>query len=232
MNKEYTMAVSNSIGSIIAKYVIGEKPAICYNAEDGRYHIITYSDEIVYNKIMDESARCGLLVFRDTIDKIITELHSYDDFMLQHSPRIYNDTGILPGERIRLFFKDTELELMKIRPRYYICIDGPLKGEFIAINSDSLDFSFNSKYYNVESMAFLVPGDAYTIIDYKYLKNYRSEVANDISDIYNEVNAAVFSGNLVDEFDNLLAMCATAGVSLWTLMGMIDHAVITMDGDE
>lgn len=223
------MAVSNSIGSIIAKYVIGDKPAIFYCEEDRRYHIITYADEIAYKKIMDESAICGLKIFRDTIDKIIIDLHNYDDFILQHSMRIYNDTGILPGERVRLFFKDAELDLIKIRPRYYICIDGALKGEFLAMDSDSLDFNYKGKYYIVESMAFLAPCDAYTIIDYKYLKNYRSEVADDISDLYNEVNVAVLSGTIVAEFDNLLTMCAGAGVSLWTLMGMIEHAKITIE---
>lgn len=222
------MAVSNSLGSIIAKYVIGEKPAICYSEDNGRYHVMTYSDEIVYKNIMDESARCGLQVFRDTIDKIITNLHSHDDFTLQHFTRIYNDTEILAGERVRLLFKNSELDLIKIRPRYYICTDGPLGGEYIAIKSDCLDFNYKGKNYIVQSMAFLVPGDAYTIIDYKYLKNYRSEVADDISDIYNEVNAAVFRGNLTSEFDNLLTMCAGAGVSLWTLMGMIDHSMITV----
>ena len=97
------------------------------------------------------------------------------------------------------------------------------------MDSDSLDFNYKGKYYIVESMAFLAPCDAYTIIDYKYLKNYRSEVADDISDLYNEVNVAVLSGTIVAEFDNLLAMCAGAGVSLWTLMGMIEHAKITIE---
>ena len=79
-------------------------------------------------------------------------------------------------------------------------------------------------------MAFLMPCDAYTILDYKYLKNYRSEVADDISDIYKEVSEAVFSENLVAEFEHLLLMCANAGVSLWTLMGMIDHSMINIKG--
>lgn len=222
------MAVSNNLGSIIAKYVVGEKPTIYYNEDNGRYHIMTNADEIVYKKIMDESDRCGLHVPRDIIDKIITDLHNYEDFTLQHSTRIHNDTEILPGERVRFFFKDAELDLMKIRPRYYICLKGPLRGEYITIDSDGLDFNHNGKNYIVESMAFLIPGDAYTIIDYKYLKNYRSEVSDDISNIYNEVNAAIFSGNLIAEFDNLLTMCADAGVSIWTLMGMIDHSMITI----
>ena len=178
---------------------------------------------------MDESARCGLRVFRDTIDKFITDLHTHDDFTLLHSTRIFNDTEILAGERVRLSYKDSELDLLKIRPGYYICTNGPLRGEYIAINSDCLDFSYKGKDYIVESMAFLVPGDAYTIIDYKYLMIYRTEIVDDISDIYNEVNAAVFKGNLTAEFGNLLTMCADAGVSLWTLMGMIDHSMITVE---
>ena len=223
------MAVRNGVGSIIARYVIGEKPAICYNEDSGRYRIVTYSDEVAYKTIMDESARCGLRVFRDTIDKFITDLHTHDDFTLLHSTRIFNDTEILTGERVRLSYRDSELDLLKIRPRYYICTDGPLRGEYIAINSDCLDFSYMGKDYIVESMAFLVPGDAYTIIDYKYLMLYRTEMADDISDIYKEVNAAVFKGNLTAEFGNLLTMCTDAGVSLWTLMGMIDHSMITVE---
>lgn len=224
------MAVSNGLGSIIAKYVIGERPAICYSEDSGRYQIIIYSSEIIYKNIMDESARCGLRVFRRTIDQFIMDLYSYDDCILQYSTRIYNDTEILAGERVRLFLKDAELDLIKIRPRYYVCTQGPLRGEYIAINSDCLDFNYKGRNYVVENMAFLIPSDAYTIIDYKYLRNYRSEVADDISDIYNEVSAAVFSGNLVAEFEYLLTMCANAGVSIWTLMGVIDHLMIKIKG--
>mgnify|MGYP000020968202 FL=1 len=224
------MAVSNGLGSIIAKYVVGEKPAICYSEDSGRYQIIIYSDEIIYKSIMDESTRCGLRVFRSTIDQFIMDLYGHNNCILQYSTRIYKDTEILTGERVRLFLKDAELDLIKIRPRYYICTQGPLRGEYIVIKSDSLDFSYKGRNYVVENMAFLMPCDAYTILDYKYLKNYRSEVADDISDIYKEVSEAVFCENLVAEFEHLLLMCANAGVSLWTLMGMIDHSMINIKG--
>ena len=81
-------------------------------------------------------------------------------------------------------------------------------------------------------MAFLVPCNAFTIIDHRYLKIYRSKVTRDISDIYNEVNSAIIHSELETEFGKLLEMCSGAGISLWTLMGIIDHIMLTLIEDE
>lgn len=221
------MAVSNKSGSIIAQYVIGKNPAISIS-DDGRHcRIVCYADEITYQEIMNDAAHCGIQIYRDTIDRFNTSLLNPDDFTLQYASRLYSDDCILAGERIRLFFAGSELDLLKIRHRYYICTHGPLEGEYIVMDNDHLDFSCRNCHYRAESMAFIAPGDVYTIIDYKYLKIYRSPVAADISNIYKEVNTATATGTLEAEFDNLLAICAEAGISIWSLMGMIDHSLIS-----
>lgn len=220
------MAANNKIGSIIAGHVIGKNPAISIS-DDGRHcSIVCYADEITYQEIMNDGAHCGIQIYRDTIDRFITALLNPDDIVLEYASRLYNDDSILAGERIRLYFSGAELDLLKIRHRYYICTQGALEGEHIVLHTDHLDFSCRGCHYRAESMAFVVPADVYTIIDYKYLKIYRSTVADDISDIYKEVNAAVSAGTLEMEFDNLLAMCAEAGISIWSLMGMTDHSLI------
>lgn len=220
------MAVSNKSGSIIAQHVIGKNPAIIVDADGRHCRIVCYADELTYQEIMKDAAHCGIQIYRDTIDRFITSLLNPDDFTLQYASRLYSDDCILVGERIRLFYSDAELDLLKILRGYYICTRGPLEGEYIVLDTNQLDFSCRNRHYRAESMAFIVPGDVYIVIDYKYLKIYRSPVAADISNIYKEVNAAVASGTLETEFDNLLAMCADAGISIWSLMGMIDHSLI------
>ena len=229
---DYIMAVNNEIGRIIAQYAIGNSPAIYFCEDDKRYHITTYADEIVYQKIMDESAMCGLQVYRDDIDSFIISLHHNDEFFLQNASRIYKDSEILAGERIKLFFNGAEIDLLKIRSRYYICTYGPIKGKIVTIESDYFCFDYEGVNYNTQSMAFLVPCNAFTIIDHRYLKIYRSKVTRDISDIYNEVNSAIIHSELETEFGKLLEMCSGAGISLWTLMGIIDHIMLTLIEDE
>jgi len=217
------MAVNNIVGGIMAKYIIGDRPAIFYNEDCEHYFLRTYISEEVYKKIFSEVAICGFTVHRDSIDSFICSLLNQDEMTILYANQIYNDKEILPGERIRLYSKNAEIDLLKVRPRYYICTKGFMKGEIILLKSDSLDFTHEQMTFDVQSIAFLVPGSAYTVMDYKYLKNYRSDVASDISELINETSLA-FQNNVLDvEFHNLLNKCTDLGVSIWTLMGVIDY---------
>jgi hypothetical protein len=217
------MAVNNIIGGIMAKYVIGERPAIFYNEDCEHYSLRTYISEEVYKNIFADVTRCGFTVHRDSIDSFICSLLNQDDMTILYANQIYNDKEILAGERIRLYSKNAEIDLLKVRPRCYICTKGFLKGEIILLKTDSLDFTHDQMDFDVQSIAFLVPGNAYAVMDYKYLKNYRSDVASDISELINETSLA-FQNNVLDiEFHNLLKKCTAFGVSIWTLMGVIDY---------
>lgn len=217
------MAVNNVVGGIMAKYVIGERLAIFFNEDCEHYSLRTYINEEVYKNIFIEVTRCGLTVHRDSIDSFICSLLNQDDMTILYANQIYHDKEILAGERIRLYSKNAEIDLLKVRPRCYICTKGLLKGEIILLKADYFDFTYEQRNFDVQSIAFLVPNSAYTILDYKYLKNYRFDVASDISELINETNLA-FQNNVLDiEFHNLLKKCTDLGVSIWTLMGVIDY---------
>lgn len=220
------MAVNNIIGGIMAKHVIGAKPAICFNNDSGRYDLVTYISEEVYRNIFEEADRCGFTIYRDNIDRFISNLLNQGNMAIQYASRIYKDNEILAGERIRLYSKNTELDLLKVSSRCYICINGALKGEIIFLNSDNLDITHKLMIFNVQCIAFLIPGDTFAVLDYKYLKTYRSEVVTDITELYNEVYTSFQKNALEVEFHNLLDMCSSFGISIWTLMGMIDFLQI------
>ncbi len=220
------MAVNNTLGGIMAKYVIGARPAICFNEDKERFTLRTYVSEDVYKNIFDEAARCGYTVYRDSIDFFISKLLNQDDVALQYAKRIYRDNEILAGERLRLFSEESEIDLLKIRKQCYICTRGSLEGEIIVLDNVSLDSSHELRALNFQSIAFLMPGNAYTVMDYKYLKNYHNEVATDITGLYDKVCFAFQNNALEEEFQKLLDECGGLGVSIWTLMGLIDFLQI------
>lgn len=223
------MAVNNQIGSIMAKYVIGEEPAIFFDEDRRRFSLRTYIGGDVYRNIFDDAARCGSTVYRDSIDRFISALLNSEEVIIKYASRIYNDLEILAGERIRLYTTDAELDLLKIRSRCYVCTKGIFEGETITLKNDSLDFTHKNVVFDVRSVAFLVPSSTYIALDYRYLKSYRSDVVSDISDLFREVFIAFQNNQLEAEFLNLLKMCSDFGVSIWTLMGIIDCLQIKYD---
>ena len=142
--------------------------------------------------------------------------------VIQYVDKIYQDYQVLAGERVRLLSKNGELDLLKIRPRYYICTGGDLKGQTVILKSDVFTSIEEFIRFNTLSMAFLVPNSAITVLDYTYLKIYRCAVATDISELYNEVSVSIQNDTIIEDFQKLLGLCGDFGVSLWTLKGILD----------
>ena len=219
------MGVSNLTGGIIAKFVIGSNPSLSYDGNSGLYSLSVFIGETVYQNIFKDAERCGITVYRDNIDSFIRDMLQPDNLPLQYTNRIYTDDEILAGERLRLYSNEGELDLLKINPLRYICTNGVLKGQIILLNNSHFESCPELKSFDIRSLAFIMPNDAYKVIDCKYLKIYRNKVANDISNLYDDVSTALFNHSLVRDFPSLLNVCKDSGVSIWTLMGMIEFLV-------